>query len=444
MYKRDIINFLFIISFPIYGIGNYISAVKSPSAGYLISISPHLLILLFYFIDLLYTREFKIRLNVYYFLMLLFLLSSIVSLFIALGKGLPESNLLLTVTKATLLIVPFHSFLMVVLYNEKKGNFLKLTLLGLTLLLVVNWVGYFGMGLSNEVHSIEGRLNFPFLDGFYSGANLLAIIDLLILYYLQRSWNYPIRFVSLSAFFVTNLAMFFLINSRLSILVFFLVLGLCLFGIIRAKGLFLLSLFTIPILLGSGVLMYKVLQLPGLSSVLQRVNVEDVTTFNGRAFLWRDALDWLFNDQRGLVWGNGYKGHYFLDLISDVAKMWNEKEIHHMHLHSSTLEILVCQGLVFFVVFVILFYHIYQYFKRKHSTGQADGAFFPVVVFLLFIMQVDTFVYLDSLGFVIFSLLAARIAISDRVYVDGMREEGRVEKSARSGAMQEVSLTALN
>src|SRR6187402_2780905 len=98
MYKRDIINFLFIISFPVYGIGTYVSALYSPSAGYIISILPHLLIILFYFIDILYSREFEVRINMNYYLMLVFLLSSITSFFIALDKGLPEATLLLTIS----------------------------------------------------------------------------------------------------------------------------------------------------------------------------------------------------------------------------------------------------------------------------------------------------------------------------------------------------------
>lgn len=417
MYKRDIVNFLFIISFPVYGIGTYFSAVKSPSAGYLISISPHLMIMLFYFIDVLYARELKIRLNGYYVFMLLFILSSAASLFIAFNKGLPESNLSLTITKSILLIAPFHSFLILVLYNDKKGSLVKLTLLSLSLLLVINLFGYFGLGLSNGTHSIEGRLNFPFLDGFYTGASLLAIINLLLLYYLKRNLTFPLRFASLSAYFLFNLTLFFLINSRLTILVFVLVLVLWFFRLIQLKGVYLLSMFTIPILLGSGVLIYKVLQLPGLTSLLQRVDVEDVTTFNGRAFLWRDAMDWLLYDRQGFLLGNGYKGHYFLGLVSDVAKLWNEKDVHHMHLHSTSMEILVCQGFIFFLIFALLFYHIYRYYKGKHARSEEEGAFLPVVIFLLFLMQVDTFLYLDNLGFVIFSLLVSKVAITQSVLV---------------------------
>lgn len=425
MDKRGIINLLYIISFPMYGIGLYFSAAKSPSAGYVISIAPHLLILLFYFIDILYRGEFEFKINVNYFLMLSFILSSIVSLFVALHKGLPESSLVQMSVKSLLLIAPFHAFVVVMLYNLKKQNFLWLTLLSLSILLAINLIGFYILRLSNEVHSIEGRINFPFLDSFYSGATLLAIINLILLHYLKRAWNDPVRFALLMSYFIFNLALFFQINSRLTIIVLILVLGLFFFKLMRLRGIYLFSMFTIPILLSSGAIIYRALQQPGLSTLLQRVDVEDVTTFNGRAFLWKDAMDWLLNDQQGLIWGNGYKGHYFLGLISDVAKLWNEKDPYHMHLHSSSMEIMVAQGLIFFLVFAILFYQVYRYFKHKSNIGSQEGAFLPVVLFLLFLMQVDTFLYLDNLGFVFFSVLVAKIVIKENVQTGSLI---RIEK----------------
>ena len=147
--------------------------------------------------------------------MLVFILSSVASLFIALYKGLPESNVAQIATKSLLLLVPFHSFIVVVLYNEAKGSLLRLTLYSLSLLLLFNLIGYFGLGLSNGTHSIDGRLNFPFLDGFYSGASLLAIIDLLLLYYMQRYWKDPVRLLPLIIYFTFNLGLFFLIKAIL-------------------------------------------------------------------------------------------------------------------------------------------------------------------------------------------------------------------------------------
>ena len=411
--KKDIINFLFLISFPIYGIGTYVSGAGSPTIGYFISIFPHFLIILFYCIDLLYKREFTTRVNRMYGVMLLYILSCVLSLFIALYNGLPEANLRVTIGRSMMMLVPFHAFLFVNLYNDgQQHKLVRLTLCSLSLLLVINLAGYYLLGLSNQVHSIEGRLSMPFMESLYSGGNLLAVIDLILLYYLTRSLKDPVRFASLVGYFLVNLVFFYQVNSRLSTLILLLVFFLFFTRTITAKGLFAVSMFTIPLLLSCGFLLYELLQLPGFSFLVQRADLTDVVTFNGRAFLWKDAIDWLLYDQRGLFFGNGYKGHYFLDLIHDVVVLWNAEDAQHLHLHSTSLEILVSQGITFFIIFCYLFYHAYRFFKRKLAEGSEEGAFFPVAVFLLFIMQVDVFVYMDAMGFILFSLLMSRRSIS--------------------------------
>ena len=307
-----------------------------------------------------------------------------------------------------------NAFVIVALYN-RENRLPKLTFISLSLLLFINLIGFYGLGLSNEAHSIEGRLNFPFLDGFYSGACVLSILNLMLIYYMSKCLNDPVRFSCLAAYFIFNLALLFMINSRINILIFLFVAIILAFKVIeKAKGLFVGSLFTVPILLNSGLILYQILSLPFFISILKRVDVEDVTTFNGRAFIWRNAMNWLTDDQRGLFMGNGYKGHYFLDLISDVAKLWNSnvKDYHHMHLHSSSFEILVCQGIVGFVIFMILFYQLHTYYKKKYRDGEEQGVFFAVGVFLLFVMQVDLFVYLESSGTVIFFLLLSHALIT--------------------------------
>jgi hypothetical protein len=72
---------------------------------------------------------------------------------------------------------------------------------------------------------------------------------------------------------------------------------------------------------------------------------------------------------------------------------------------------LVSQGVVSFGIFAFIFYQIYSHSKALHKSKKKHGAFLPVVIFLLFVMQVDTFLYIDGLGFVIFSLLTAEVAI---------------------------------
>ena len=49
--KRDIINWLFVVSSPLSGIGTYVAVSNRPSVGLFVSVSAHLLIVLFYLIE---------------------------------------------------------------------------------------------------------------------------------------------------------------------------------------------------------------------------------------------------------------------------------------------------------------------------------------------------------------------------------------------------------
>src|SRR6185369_5213902 len=116
--KRDIINFLFVASFPVFGFGTYIAGSRSPSGGFLVCISTHLLIILFSLIDIIYKKEFRPRINFYYFLNWMYLLTCIVSLFRALYNGLPEDNMAITLVKCVVFVAPINAFIFVVLYND--------------------------------------------------------------------------------------------------------------------------------------------------------------------------------------------------------------------------------------------------------------------------------------------------------------------------------------
>jgi hypothetical protein len=422
MDKRHIINGLFILSFPVYGIGTYISASISPSAGYIASMALHVLILVFYLIDIIYRKSFTFRLNWVYVATLTYIVTAAGSLFIGYYKGLPESNLVMISARSLLLLIPFHAFIVFILYNEHHTDELPLILIkALSALLFVNLAGYFGLGLSNAQHSIDGRLNMPFLDGFYSGASVLAILNLLIAYRIRSNKNKPLESMMLTGYFMMNLALLYFINSRLALMIFLVIFVMFVLRIIAMRGTYLASLFFIPILLSSAYLLYQLLLLPGVSDIVQRVDIEDVTTFNGRAFLWKDGLDWLIDSREGLWVGNGYKGHYFLDLITDVAELWNTDEVFHLHMHSTSLEILICQGLISYGIFCIVWYRIFSFFREKYKDGKMEGAFLGPVLYLLFILQVDTFVYMDGLGFVLFTLLASRVSITEPAKVSANR-----------------------
>jgi hypothetical protein len=410
--KRDIINFLYVISFPVYGLGAYISAAVSPSIGYICSISIHILIILFYLIDLAYKRVVRIKVNGLYFLTMALQLTCVVSLFVSLSNNLPSMNMIDVVTKSILLVLPFQSFIVVFLYNEKqKNSFVNMTFLSWSILLLMNVIGFFGFGIGNETNGIPGRITFPFLDSFYSAACLVAMLNLMILAFIKKSLKDPLKLTYLISYFALNLALLYYIDSRLSLLIFFGVFLLFALNLSRRfRGVFLASIFTLPLLLNFGVLVYRILSLPVFVAIVRRVDLIDATTFNGKSLLWQRTLDWLMFDQRGVLFGNGAEGHYFLHLIPDLAKKWFPRE-ESLHLHSTVLMTLVDQGIFGFVLLLVACYRMYLYYRTEFQKSSTDATFFAVVVFVIFAMQVDTFAYLGTLGYTILGLLIARASV---------------------------------
>lgn len=409
IYKRDIINFLFIVSFPLHGIGSYLTATVSLNFGYLIGCLAFIAIILFHVVDIVYQRTYRLKVNTNYFFVFLFYASTVAAFLIALHKGMPGAKLFTIVGRSALIVMPFHAFMVVYVYNEKRDHIRQMLLQGLTLLLLINLVGYFGLGLSNPVHSIDGRFNFPFIDSLYSGACLIAIINLILFYQIRKS---PFN-IRLYIYLVINLFFFFYINSRLVTLIFLAIILLMLIYVKRTPiGIFWGSIFTLPLLLSGGMLIFQILSLPFFEMILQRIDLVDVITFHGRSFLWERGIDWLLEDQRGVIFGNGFKGHYFLDLLGDIFFLFNAKSTRDLHMHSTTLEIVTSQGLTGLFLFFVILYKVYNYYKRQYRIGCEEGAFYPVVLFILFVAQVDGFLYLDNLGGLLFAFLAARISLS--------------------------------
>ena len=57
--KRKLINFLFLIALPVYGIGCWLIVKKSPTVGYVSASMGYLLIILIWAVDRLYQRVFR-------------------------------------------------------------------------------------------------------------------------------------------------------------------------------------------------------------------------------------------------------------------------------------------------------------------------------------------------------------------------------------------------
>lgn len=241
---------------------------------------------------------------------------------------------------------------------------------------------------------------------------MLIVMNLVFIRQIGRMWTDPGRWVWRVAFIAFNLVLAYFINSRLTTMVFFLVLGFAFLRLIRTNLVYWLSMFTIPIVLSLRYVVYQILSLPAFVALMHRVDFEDVTSFNGRAYLWQIGMDWLLRDQRGIILGNGYNGQYFLDLLTFYARLWSGGKSDTVHFHSSSLEIAVNQGLPAFILFAYLLYKVFQYFREKYFQRHPDGDFYIAIIYILFVLQIDTFAYM-GLGYIIFSLLLARVVVKE-------------------------------
>src|SRR5688572_22186431 len=186
--KRETINFLYTISFPMYGIGSYIAANINSPVGHIFSVSIHFIILLFYLIDILYKQDIQLRINSTFFWMVGFQLSCIMAFWIALSKNPPFINEIISYARSGIILIPFYAFVAVCLYNQDKSEQLvKMTFNSLTILLFLNLIGFYVFGLKNGIHTIEGRVSLPFIDGMYSGACMIAILNLMLYFYMKKA-----------------------------------------------------------------------------------------------------------------------------------------------------------------------------------------------------------------------------------------------------------------
>ncbi|MCB0773565.1 MAG: hypothetical protein KJZ58_07240 [Flavobacteriales bacterium] len=414
--KTSIVNALFVLAFPLYGLGNYLSFRLNFSAGIIISVSAFLAILLFFVLDRLYQGPVERVLNRKFTIGFLFTLSIAWSMWVAYLKHFPGLNLVNTASTSVMLIVPFLASVVVHVYNRANDgfDFAWLVLKGLLLLIAINLVGY-AAGFRNLIHGFSGRINIPFAMGIYDASHLMSIINLMLLFYMKDFMKRPGRFLLLLAFFVVNLAVMLNVNSRLSLMIYLAVTVLFLTRSAgRIKGLYTISLFTMPLLMNFALLVYKILSLPVFTALLQRVTKEDVTTFNGRTYIWNAVADWVWDDRRGIIFGNGYRGQYQVRLLDFLAVLWNEKHSYNFHLHSTFLEILMDQGIVGLILFYMVIWYTYSFYRRKYVDGALESPLFAAAVYLMFIWQIDIFCSGMDIGNPLVFILFSMVVINER------------------------------
>lgn len=412
--KTQVINYLFVSSFTFYGIGKYVAKVGNFSVGNVVSVLPPLVIIIFYFIDIFLKKGFYVKLSRYYILLFLFIISILIfSFYKALAIGHPSFNNVNTVFLALHVVAISHAGIIVMFYNAGNSHFnlARMIYLGLSIDIAVNLVGYLA-GLQNVIHYIPGRLNLPFSQGFYATANSVAIINLLIV----GMWVYEdlkIRFKAFTVIhFLSNLVMMAAFNSRLSIMISILCIGLILFRLVNFyKILFFISFFTIPLMLSFATLIYNILQLPLLNKVITRLDYQDVTTFNGRRELWERAIDWFLSGGEGFWLGNGYQGHYNIGMLDDVAEFWHRRTALGLHLHSSFFEYLLAQGVIGVLPFVILLFITLRLYKNNQLKNPSHSVLLGVMFYLLFVFQIDIYGYITSTGGYIMFILISEVLV---------------------------------
>ncbi|MCW5900338.1 MAG: O-antigen ligase family protein [Flavobacteriales bacterium] len=411
--KRKLINTLFLLGFPCYGIGFYLGVKQAFTAGMVFSALPFILILAIHGIDLIYRGQARVMVNRIYWIALAFLISMAAGMWVAMLRGFPGYNLINTTGQTIMILIPFNAAVVVRIVNldDPRFDMAGLMLKSLSLLIGINFLGY-ASGMSNLVHSFPGRISLPFMRGIYDAAHLLSIINLMLLFHLRDPLRKPITFAVLGTFFLVNTAVMVDVNSRLSFLVFLVLTVLFITRVMRrARYVYAISLFTLPLLLSFALLIYQVLTLPIFEAILSRVSKEDVTTFNGRSYIWYAAWDWLVNDRRGLLFGGGYNAQHALGFMKRIARLWGVERPALIHMHSSSLQILMAQGVTGFALMCTCLWYAYDRFRKFFRADTKEAPLFAAVVYLLFIWQVDIFCYGLDFGIPILFCMLAYIAV---------------------------------
>ncbi len=399
--KRKLINALFVLSFPWYGYGAYSLMSRGFAVGIFLCAVPFLLILGFYVLDLLYRQTVTPLVNGKFLLVMAALTSISASVLLGLHYHSPVINNANGFLLIVLFYAPFLSSVVVQVYNRHDPDFNMawLVMKGFLAYLVFNLIGM-AIGLRNLLHFFPGRASPPFAMGIYDAAHMLSIVNLMLLFHLRDFKSNPLRWFLLAGVYMVNMGIILSINSRLSFMIFIVFTVLFRTHAMKAlRGLFTVSLFTMPIMMSFALLIYQILSLPVFVALMERVDEKDVTTFNGRTYIWTSAADWLRDDRRGLIFGNGYNGQYHLRLLEWVAKLWGEPGSYRLHMHSAFLEMLIDQGIVGILLMYGVYYSGYRFYQKQYMRNTALAPLYAAFVYMMFAWQIDIVGYAFYSGF---------------------------------------------
>jgi len=424
--KRVIVNNLFYSTLIFFGIGQYVSGNLIMPLGEILTVFPHILLILFYALDSLYKKSIPVKINFKFYIFVAFLLSTIASYWVGKSMGVPGIDNVRLITVSMSICLPFFGYLIWNFYNEGHEDFdpLKQILIAFNLYFVINLVGL-GLGIKTLAHGFEGRITFPFSGGIYDGGNMLALLSILIFPNLIKLRGAFLQRIKHYAYFAIIVMLLMVINSRLTTLNLILIAGLFATRLAYIwRPVFIGAWFTLPFLLSSSRLVYDILSLPLFSVIMKRVNLEDVTTYNSRTYIWEPGLEWIMSVKEGFFTGMGYRGHATLELYYDIVDQW-QIDIYALHSHSGLLDITIAQGILGILILAASFYFALQYYRRAAARKHSDRALFPIVMYMLFLLQFDSFMNPSGIGFAVFSLCMSRVAISKRKVQMGKQQRNQ-------------------
>ena len=169
---------------------------------------------------------------------------------------------------------------------------------------------------------------------------------------------------------------------------------------------------------------------PFFARLLQRGDLEDITSYNSRAYIWERAMDWLYYDQTGFWVGNGTRGYGTLRLYEDITDKWMV-DVYTLHSHSTLFDIWLCQGIIGLTIVGALFWLSLRYFARHRVSDRKLHAFYPVLIFLLLLMQVDSFVNPAGMGFLLLLFVFSIVGVRKRSKEE-LEEEVKEERKTES------------
>ncbi|MBK9421090.1 MAG: O-antigen ligase family protein [Flavobacteriales bacterium] len=414
--KRKLINAIFVFSFPWYGYGAYSLMAQGFAIGIFLCALPFLAIIAFYILDLLYRRSVTPLVNAKFYWVLASLTSISASVFLGLHYQSPVINQANGLLLIVLFYAPFLSSVIVQVYNRDDPDFdmAWLMMKGFMAYLVFNLLGM-AIGMRNLLHFFPGRASPPFAMGIYDTAHILSMVNLMLLFYLRDFKADPMRWFMLAAMYMVDMGIILSINSRLSFMIFLILTVLFITQAMRAlRGLFTVSLFTMPLMMSFALLIYEILSLPFFVAIMERVDKEDVTTFNGRTYIWTAIADWVRDDRRGLIFGNGYNGQYHLRLLEGVAKLWGEPGSYRLHCHSAFLEMLVDQGIVGILLMYGVYWFGYSFYRKEYMNNARMAPLYAAFVYMMFAWQIDIVGYAFYSGFCMVMLMMGPVVMKPK------------------------------